>query len=201
MRGEDLERERQRTLDRLAAAFANEAISDEEFQRRARLAQEARDEGDLALVCADLATEGDARLSSSVVKGTRAEPVPADYARFSPPATVNRSGLTLAFFDDRRYTGNWLTAKGARGATLLGDIVYDLRECDFSFGVGSLEVFAILGDVRVIVPRGLPVRTRVSRLLGDAVIDPDLSSDLRPGEPGLDLRIFSLLGDVKVVVD
>src|SRR5882672_2986036 len=62
--------------------------------------------------------------------------------------------------------GCWTVPRRLRARAILGGIVIDLRKATFLPGLTELEVFAVLGDVTVIVPAHVSVESEGTAILG-----------------------------------
>lgn len=111
-----------------------------------------------------------------------------------PRASAGGSPI-VAVLGDVKRTGRWSVPATVKGYAVLADITLDLREADLPAGDVTIDIKAVLGSVRVIVPPGMNVRTQGVTVLGDTKVE------VAPGRydgPTLTVRGLSILGDVKV---
>jgi predicted membrane protein len=98
---------------------------------------------------------------------------------------------------------------GQHYSTLIGDIRIDLTGAGFRVGENRISVFALVGDIRLKIPDGIPVRLSSRSLVGDIEFD-DLRRDgffqrlnhtddkYESSEKRLRLSVDCLIGDLKV---
>jgi predicted membrane protein len=100
---------------------------------------------------------------------------------------------------DRNMTGNWLTSDRVSSFTVMGSTKLDLRDVDLPPGPVRIEVFTLMGDTKIIVPRDLPVRMSAFSLMADSRIDRSVNQQTRGAECWVEVSGFIMMGDVKVV--
>lgn len=103
---------------------------------------------------------------------------------------------------DEKRVGRWRLPRRLRIVSLIGDWTLDLRgalvdEDAVVDGLVEITHYAVLGDIRVIVPEGVEVELAGMVLIGDRKLEL-AAVPLRPGTPRIRLRAFGLLGDVTV---
>jgi Domain of unknown function (DUF1707)/Cell wall-active antibiotics response 4TMS YvqF len=99
---------------------------------------------------------------------------------------------------DIRRSGRWSLRGRTIAVRLIGDVDLDLRGAL----VGgddeiTIDVYGLIGDAVLTVPEGIEVELTGITLLGDRKVQ--LAAVPRvPGTPVVRLRVFTLIGDVKV---
>lgn len=221
---------RQRTVDVLCEAFADDRLSVEEFERRVDAAHAARTIADLRPLIEDLPPSdrdagkapGEARRTSSgepdaSPSGTGSagreasaldrptEPLPAS-ARDHPlpalasPDEIPERSLMLGVLGGSTRTGRWVPARHIRAVGSLGGVKLDFRDAIFSPGVTEVNAFAVLGGVEILVPPGVRLETSGVGVLGGFESKATVAPTKHPDAPVLRVTGLALLGGVEVTV-
>lgn len=146
----------------------------EELSERIEGAYAARTKGELERVTADL---------------------PA-----APAARRTTSRWIVALIGDLKRTGRWRLAEKSVAVLGIGDLHLDLRGAEISGLESTITVVALIGDVTVVVPEGVDVEIGGVLLIGDRRHDAP-STPPHPGAPVVHVRVFALIGDVRVRVE
>jgi hypothetical protein len=192
----NLEALKQGAIDRLTEAFAQDIISMDEYERRAGLASAANKASELELLTVDLPQ---LRPQAAPGSRTRERAAPAPMARRNYDLVGSPAVTTGCIMGDRNMTGNWLTSDRVSSFTVMGSTKLDLRDVDLPPGPIRIEVFTLMGDTRIIVPRDLPVRMSAFSLMADSRIDRNVNQQTRGAECWVEVSGFIMMGDVKVV--
>lgn len=204
--GYGLEERRERALERLTTAFSRDEIAMEDYEARAALAQRARDEEELARALDGL--PGAAPAQGYPAARQESRPARAPYSRPVAQAPVrelrvdpNLSGSTTlaCVMGDRQLSGDWLNADRVDSFTLMGSTKIDLRDTAIPEGRLRIEAFCMMGETKVIVPRGLPVKLSAFPFMGEAKVASGVEQRIRPGEPFVDVSGFIMMGSLVVV--
>jgi hypothetical protein len=125
-------------------------------------------------------------------------------AGLTPPlvGTPASTGTMINILGDERRVGRWRLPRRLRIFSLIGDWTLDLRGAlvngdAVADGLVEITHYAVLGDLKVIVPEGVEVELGGMVLIGDRKLEL-AAVPLRPGTPRIVLRAFALLGDVTV---
>ncbi|MFH2114892.1 MAG: LiaF domain-containing protein [Spirochaetota bacterium] len=223
-KADDMEMRRQEAIDALTSAFAGNIISMEEYERRATLASAADFPEALDEVVADLpATRPGNTASSSAsydsssgtsrdvsrnaarsagrtgYRGTRFDTPSTSYSRqpardlgSAPPLT------TGCVMGDRNLTGNWLTSNKVSSFTVMGSTKLDLRDSDLPLGPISVEVFTLMGETRIIVPPGLPVRMNAFAFMAESTAHRSVNQQVHGADTWVEISGFVMMGSVVV---
>lgn len=140
LRASDTDRERVAAL--LAEAFADGRLTTEEHAQRAAAAFAARTLGELAGLTADLAMPD------------------------RQPLRLDGGHAVTAFFASEERYGRWVVPGCVTCAAVFGEAVLDVREALLQERHVVLNVYALFGRVRLIVPAGVEVVMNGSELLG-----------------------------------
>ena len=205
----DLDASRQKALDRLTDAFAGGSITIEEYEKRAGLIQNARVSTDIADCMADLPRDplpGRAPNRDPVYApgNGRSRPhrtPPVGYRdRPSIPVEIkpNRSEDIACIMGDRRMSGDWLNSEKVSSFTLMGSTTLDLRDTALPPGRLKIDAFTLMGEIKVIVPRGLPVKLSALPFMGEARMTDEVERRIVRDEPYVEISGLALMGSIVV---
>ncbi len=172
---------RERVLERLSDAFAQDQLGLEEFEARVDGAYQASTEPGLAALVRDLA------------------PLPAPQrTEVSTTAVSGSVPRALAVLGNVERRGRFRLTSGYRATSVLGNIELDLRDAVLPPGVTELRVRAVLGNVEITVPPQLAVECE-----GTGILASFASLNRVPAEGSEDgpvLRIVgsAVLGNVEI---
>lgn len=196
----DIEALRQRTIDTLTEAFASDAITLEEYERRAALASAAFRPAAFDELVLDLPVPRPAKPNPAPSRASR-----RDYDR-AAAATGNHDLIgatpvtTGCVMGDRSLVGNWLTSDHVSAFTVMGSTKLDLRDADLPPGPVKIEVFTLMGETKIIVPPGLPVRLSAFAFMGESRADRDVNQQVRGAQTWIEISGFVMMGDLRVRV-
>jgi hypothetical protein len=197
----ELEESRQRVLDRLTEAFSSDHLSMEGYESRVAAVQTARTRGDLESLVADLPRE------AGKANVTRPSSRRRDAAAKVPLSNEIDSRLqgsgeesVACIMGERRLQGDWLQGDKVSSFCVMGSVVIDFRDTALPPGRIKLDTFCLMGDIKVTVPRGLPVKMSAFPFMADARIGREVERHIERGEPYLDISGFVMMGDIQVQV-
>lgn len=185
---------RQETIDRLMEHFANDVIPMEEFERRLDFANQARTEGELQHLLADLPAAGPTGQVASplpTVRRTRA---------VASPEQVRDTGFIIGILGGGERTGRWIPARKNYVMGVLGGAKLDLREALLGPGVTEVNIFAMCGGVEILVPPGLSVEVDGLAIMGGFSNHSEAPMTFDPDEPFLRVRGLAIMGGAEVQV-
>ncbi|MGD2071817.1 MAG: DUF1707 domain-containing protein [Gemmatimonadota bacterium] len=205
--GED---ERQRAVDVLCEAFAEDRVSVEEFERRVEVAHAATSREELQALLADLVR---AR-PPAVREGGRTEPeAGADPAStgmaldrgwslppMARPDEVGERALIFGILGGGGRSGPWVPARTTLALGLMGGVEIDLREAIFPPGVTEIRALAFWGGVEIIAPPGVRVEASGIGLLGGFEHHSTVAPTDNPDAPVLRVTGLACMGGVEVTV-
>lgn len=165
--------QREAAVDVLQRAVGQGRLTLGEFVDRLDVVLEVRTRGEVDAALADLPS--DAPLVGS-----------------STPTTA------YSVFGDVAMRGRWRLRAHHRGATLFGDVRYDLRECLCTESEVRIEGWTIFGDVVVVVPEGVEAELSGFTIFGDRTTNL-APVPRRPETPYVRVRGLTLFGDVRLV--
>lgn len=196
------ESERQHALDNLTSAYALGKISLEEYETRADRIQKALSINaitsqvmDLSVPTADTSSRHTAPRSSRHNQTAETLPDPSSYL------VEQRQGspeFLPCIMGDRKMTGDWLNSNSATSITLMGSTTLDLTETAIPPGRLKIEAIAIMGEIKILVPRGLPVRMSAFPFMGEAHIQKGVEQRVDRNLPYVEISGIALMGSIVV---
>src|SRR6185503_11365098 len=154
--GRELETAREDVIQALGVHFASDDISVDELDRRLTPAIRATSRAELMEILADL-------------------PMLPDYAR-GPSAVIRSEVVTSRDVPGRGFVGalaggtsrkgSWLVPQHLKVVAVMGGVELDLSQARLAPGVTEIDVYALMGGVDVIVPRGVRVEALGFAVLG-----------------------------------
>jgi hypothetical protein len=185
---------RQQTIDRLTAAFASDAITMDEYERRATAANAATSLDQLESISFDLPAAKKSTSDGSRNAASRGEPGNAINASLvgSTPMT------TGCVMGERNLTGNWLSSDRVSSFTVMGSTRLDLRDVDLPPGPVRIEAFILMGETRIVVPRGLPVRLNVFAFMGESQAGREVNQQVNGATTWVEISGFAMMGSLTV---
>ena len=166
--------ERAAALTSLVRAAGAGQVTLEEFSRRTDTALTTTTRADLVAVTADL----DAALP--------------------PPGRVKRRWFVP--FGNRVRRGRYVLPEHTRMTILFGEVHLDLRGATLVGPEPSIKLWVLMGNLRVLVPRGVLVEVDSSSFFGGRSIT-TFGEPAGAGAPLLHIRMIDLMGAVKVTDD
>lgn len=212
----EMDRARQTALDTITSAFALGKISLEEYEVRAEKIQKAIDPNDIAGQTYDLPPQAMPRDSDRESRGALDARADRDFARQrSGPASARRPSplpvddlfieerdgspeFSLCVMGDRKLAGDWLNSNQATSLTLMGSTTLDLRNTALPPGRLKIDAIAVMGEIKILVPRGLPVKMSAFPFMGEANVHPSVEQRIDRRLPWVDVSGLALMGSIVV---
>jgi len=144
--------ERERVIQQLSDHFANDRLSLEELETRMALAYKASSSADLQRLTADL---------PSVAAAPVPAPLPAEELAAMAP---DRERLVSVMSETRRR-GAWIVPQRLDLIALMSDTTIDLTQAALPTGIIDIHVRSICAAVKIVVPPGIQVVSRLSSLM------------------------------------
>jgi hypothetical protein len=144
--------ERERVIQQLSEHFANDRLSLEELETRMELAYKAASMPDLRRLTADLPS------------GTAA-PVPAPLPPEELPALSPDRERVYSVMSETTRGGAWLVPQRLDLLAMMSDTTIDLTQATLPTGIIDIHVRSICAAVKIVVPPGLQVVSRISSLM------------------------------------
>ncbi len=198
---------RERTIDVLCRAFAEDALEMDEFEGRLDRANAAASLEELDGLVSDLPAALDASGApmdapppDRTSPGDAVTPAAAG-TRAPPPATLERShyGFAIALLGGARRRGRWRPPDHLVVTAVMGGVELDFREAELPVGETRVTIFTFWGGVDITVPPGMRVEVNGVALM--AGFD-DQSDHTSADEGGPVLRIdgVAIMAGVNVKV-
>jgi len=198
---DDIEKDRERALDSITTAFSHGVINLEDYELRAGAIQNAKTFADIDAQTLDLPRPGiprgparDHDVDSSTLRSR--EPRPSN--DFSVESRNGSPDFSLCIMGDRKLSGDWLNSDQAVTLTLMGSTTFDLRDAVLPPGRLKINAIAIMGEVKIIVPEGLPVRMSAFPFMGEANIQSSVERRIDKNRPWVDVGGIALMGSIIV---
>lgn len=186
---------RQRTIDQLCEAFANDELKDVEFERRIDLAHRADTEEELTRLLHGLRAQVPAPVERTVPDADA-----GGAGSISTAASVREWGVSAGILGGTHQRGHWIAARRNVALGMLGGCTLDFREAALPTGVTEVHAFAFCGGVEVIVPPGLRVETSGIGVMGGFEHVQDSPAPAAEGAPTLRISGLACMGAVEVKV-
>lgn len=205
---------RERVVRLLTDRYADDTLTVEEFEARLDRLHALHDPAALEAMARELERALE-RAPERTAPTLPAYPAPvaasyaASYAASTPasypgpptwsPNAPPGDGRIFAFMSNAKRRGAWAVPSRLRAVAMLGELVLDLREAVLPPAC-EIELFALLGNVRVILPPGADAYVELDAVVGSA---DDRTPCRLPGRPATGPRVrvtgTAILGEVKVL--
>ena len=166
--------EREEVVVRLRDASAEGRLTLEELADRTALAYTARSHAELARLTDDLP------------------------AAAAPPSRRKPVRWSVVVIGDVKRRGRWRIAGHTTVVMLIGDCELDLRQAELDGEEATVTVVQVIGDTTIVVPRHVDVELSGLLLIGEKS-DEGPAEDTAPSAPRVRVRVFGLIGELKVV--
>lgn len=142
--------ERERVIQQLSEHFANDRLTMDELETRLELVYKATNLDELRSLTADLPEP------AAVAPVTAAEVV---------AMTPDRDRV-VAIMSETKRRGPWLVPQRLGVFALMSDTTIDLTQATLPAGIIDVHVRSLMAAVKLIVPPGIQVVSRVGSLMG-----------------------------------
>jgi len=160
-------RRRERVIALLSEAYARGDLEQDEFERRVEGAERSRTIEELDAVIADfpadMAERGSARDASAGTVILSGQELEREVARLEGLEAPMRFRL----LGDMNLTVEPSEPRVLKAVSVIGDAKVDLRALSGLPGAFLVKVASLMGDTKILVPRGTRVEIRMLTLLGD----------------------------------
>ena len=212
MQDDHFEQSRQHAIDRLTQAFASDGLSMEEYERRVELASLATRLDDLDRATDNLpatfrldnstrATDGVRRYGHQTgndnPSGDRLAATQG-YSAGGMPATGSPTMTVAAIMSERDMSGDWLSGNGVSAFAVMGSAKLDLRDSPLPPGPIRIEAYALMGEIKIIVPKDVPVRMGAVAFMGESRAGRDVRQQTNGARTWVDISGMALMGSVVV---
>jgi hypothetical protein len=201
LRASDADREKVAGL--LRDAFAEGRLSPVEHDERLSEVYAATTYGDLLPLLSDL----------PLAPGSFAVPGAGQVVSVSPGQDLTRrdddqvavidttrvseaQGGSFAFMSETKKHGRIILPPESSQVAVMGNVELDLSAAVLTSVETTIQTFAIMGAIKVVVPEGVHVVVDVQAIMGNAVEPP--RSDPPAGAPVMRIKGLAFMGEVKV---
>lgn len=183
--------DRSRVVALLSEALGLGQITFTEYEDRSQQAVEARTFADLDRLVVDLPAAAQAPPS--------AQATPAYRAPSNAPAGLPRMGEhKVGVMSETKVRGPVAVGPEHTATAFWGGVVLDLREATFLVGDVTLNAYAIMGGIQIIVPRGANVHVEGIGVMGAFEHkNPEVGD---PNGPRIVVKGFAFWGGVEVKI-
>jgi hypothetical protein len=171
---------RERAVKLLSDGYAYDRLSESEFEWR--LGRLGSTESPAAV---------DALVADLLAPAPSYPPVPVT------PGSFHRR--ILAMMSNSRHTGPWTVPPQLDVAAVMSEVRIDLRYATIPAAC-TIDVSAIMANVSIIVPPGMPVHFDVSAFMGASRNDAVPTTYQTPGVPLITVKGFAFMAEVRVRV-
>ena len=203
-----LEARRELALDRLTEAFASDLVTMEDYEARVSEIQNADRPGAIDAAVADLPQvrpRDDAKGRGAARRGNRGsardgagESRSLSYRNAIDPRLRGEESVAC-ILGNRNLQGDFLSGDRIGSFTVLGNTSIDLRDTALPPGALRIDAFCVMGNLKVIVPHGLPVKMNSLPILGDSHVARDVERRIERGMPHVVVNGFAIMGNLVVV--
>lgn len=185
--------EREHAAEVLRRAAGDGRITFEELDERLTAAYAARTYGELAAVTEDLPEAGPQPPAVTA-------PMPPAQAGPRFPETriggTPGSAISVAVMSEAHRSGGWVVPPSYTAVAIMGAVSLDLREAQFSGHEMTIQTFALMGGIDIIVDEQIAVDVSGFAFMGG--FDHRATGPGLPGAPRLKVVGFAMMGGVNV---
>lgn len=204
-----LELEREDVVQKLCAAYARDQLTTGELESRLERVYKSGDRTQLLTVLDGLPAMQLARLGEAPVPVPNVSPPSRAASQPTPDSGAVARGERrhnngrgpgekrfAAFMSEIRKEGSWTPTPVIVANTIMGSLLLDFRETPIP--AEGIDIYAdvIMGDLKVILPPGLPADVDCSSFMGSVS---DKSKAGVPGAPTIRISGGTMMGGISVV--
>jgi hypothetical protein len=206
----EMDQTRQDALDAITSAFAHGRITIEDYEARAEKIQKAKlpveiDAQTLGLPRPELPREAPeassprrAGIRSAFTRASVRRPDAAPARDLFVEERHGSPDFSLCVMGERKLAGDWLNSDQATSFTLMGSTTLDLSNTALPPGRLKIDAIAVMGEIRILVPRGLPVRMSAFPFMGEANVHASVEQRVDRGQPWVDVSGIAFMGSIIV---
>lgn len=192
-----LDERRNACIDALATAWAEDVITETEFEQRVDLVNRAETVRELASILSDLPPRFRSGFNQDAPRPPGRDQGQPDRYRGGSPATSSDDGArVMAILAERSMKGAWLADDEVSANCVLGSMRLDFRETDGHDFI-HLNCLNVLGELQIIVPPDMRVDNYVNAVLTE-VSHRDRSRGTADQPRTLRITGTSVLGSVSI---
>ncbi len=197
---------RQKAIDALCEAFAEDRIPVDEFERRVELAHRAETTQELRALLAGLpaaAVPAPVALEADDVGDAVELAAPTTYLTRRPtqaPGQVRSTSFIAGILGGGARQGAWYPARTNYAMGFMGGFSLDLREAPLPPGVTEIKLLCVWGGGEIIVPPDVTVDVSILGILGGFDYDHAVPGTLDPDAPVVRITGVCLMGGAEISV-
>ncbi len=200
---------RQKAVDALCEAFAEDRIAVDEFERRVELAHRAETLEELRDLLSGIPGAGPpARVEGAGASVAAAESGGADllpahpltHHALQPAEAVRPTSFIGGIMGGGARRGAWYPARVNYAMGFMGGFTLDLREAPLPPGVTEIKIFCMWGGGEIIVPPDVRVEVSAMGILGGFDYDHSLPGPLDPDAPVVHVTGLCFMGGAEISV-
>lgn len=192
-----LEARRQLALDRLTEAFASDLITMDGYEGRVSRVQGADGPEAIDEAVSDL-PQVSPRAGKSAPERSSRRKSPELYSN-AVDSRLRGEESVSCIMGNRVLSGDWLSGDKVGVFTLMGSTKIDLMDTALPPGRLRIDAFCLMGDIKVVVPRGLPVKMNGLPIMGNAHVAREVERHIERGSPYVEVSGLTLMGNIVIV--
>lgn len=181
-----LEERRQLALDRLTEAYAQDLITMDGYERRVSAIQRAAEAWEIDGAVADLPAVRSRGQGTSGSLRNRID------------SRLRGEDNITCVMGNRNLQGDWLQGDRVNVFAFMGSTRIDLRDTVLPPGRLKLDAFCLMGDIKVVVPEGLPVKMNALPIMANSQVDRSVDRRVDRNAPWLDIEGLAFMGNIVV---
>lgn len=182
--------ERSKALDILSQAFTHGQLDMVEFDERSATVARATYRDELSTPLQDLVADPAKAVLPAPLRGEGV----TSRAQVTPGTTGDSFSLSL--LSSHKRHGQWTVAKKHTALTVLGDTTLDLTRAQFADHTITIDAYAVLGDITIIVPDDVRVVAPGFAILGEFSVKNE--GQARADGASISVRGMAVLGSVTI---
>lgn len=104
--------------------------------------------------------------------------------------------LSACIMGERHLSGDWLSSNRVSSFTIMGSTKLDLRETLLAPGPTFIEVFTVMGETQIIVPKNIPVKMKAFAFMGESRTSREVSQQNRESQSWIEVSGFVFMGSI-----
>lgn len=197
---------RQRAIDALCEAFADDRIAVEDFEKRVEVAHRAETIEQLRQLLADVPAPTPPMVREEQRQPSRPSseilPTPTERSRHPtlPPEAVRDNSVIVGVMGGGTRRGPWRPARVNYAVGILGGFELDFRDAPLPPGITEVRVLCLMGGGEIIVPPDVVVDVSAVGFMGGFEEQHDLASTRDPNAPVIRVTGFAMMGGASITV-
>ncbi len=178
---------RDKIIDHLKLSYTHDLLEEEDFEKRIQIAINTKDKNKLNVLVEDLPDEITVVKSNNQVNTN----LSINKGEVQPTETI------IGVLADKSRKGSWKPSRYIKTIVVMGDVKLDFTMADLAPGTTEINIFCVMGDVKITVAPGVIVDENCQSILA-GVKNRTESIGHSQSAPTLKIRGFVLMGDLKI---